>query len=77
LEEARQSFNEELKRFNTAKENEFKNGIVFHLYLFQDKEIFVKIAGIEKEYIEKRSKSEARLKERITVLEKKIQELNE
>jgi ParB family chromosome partitioning protein len=36
-----------------------------------------KIAGIEKEYAEKRDKREARLKERITVLEKKIQELNE
>jgi len=36
-----------------------------------------KIAGIEKEYAEKRSKREKRLKERITVLEKKIKELNE
>ena len=36
-----------------------------------------KIAGIEKEYAEKRSKREARLKERITVLEKQIQELND
>lgn len=36
-----------------------------------------KIAGIEKEYAEKRSKREERLKERIAVLEKKIQELNE
>lgn len=36
-----------------------------------------KIAGIEKEYVEKRDKREARLKERITILEKKIQELND
>ncbi|NNK28154.1 MAG: ParB/RepB/Spo0J family partition protein [Flavobacteriaceae bacterium] len=36
-----------------------------------------KIASIEKEYADKRSKREARLKERITVLEKQIQELNE
>ena len=36
-----------------------------------------KIAGIEKEYTEKRSKREAHLKERITVLEKKIQEFND
>ncbi|WP_310991263.1 ParB/RepB/Spo0J family partition protein [Aequorivita marina] len=36
-----------------------------------------KIVGIEKEYAEKRSKREERLKERIAVLEKKIQELNE
>ena len=36
-----------------------------------------KIAGIEKEYAEKRDKREARLKERITVLEKQIQELND
>ncbi|RFN58997.1 ParB/RepB/Spo0J family partition protein [Marixanthomonas ophiurae] len=36
-----------------------------------------KIASIEKEYAEKRDKREARLKERITVLEKKVQELNE
>ena len=36
-----------------------------------------KIAGIEKEYAKKRNKREARLKERITVLEKKIQELND
>jgi ParB family chromosome partitioning protein len=35
-----------------------------------------KITGIEKEYAEKRNKREARLKERITVLEKKIQQLN-
>jgi len=36
-----------------------------------------KIAGIEKEYAEKRDKREARLKERITVLEKQVQELND
>ncbi|WP_338359886.1 ParB/RepB/Spo0J family partition protein [Yeosuana marina] len=36
-----------------------------------------KIASIEKEYVEKRDKREARLKERITVLEKKIQELSD
>ncbi|WP_240338053.1 hypothetical protein [Gelidibacter japonicus] len=36
-----------------------------------------KIAAIEKEYAEKRDKREARLKERIAVLEKKIQELND
>ena len=36
-----------------------------------------KITSIEKEYVEKRDKREARLKERITVLEKKIQELND
>ena len=36
-----------------------------------------KIAGIEKEYAEKRDKREERLKERITVLEKQIQELND
>ena len=36
-----------------------------------------KIAGIEKEYAEKRDKREARLKERITVLEKKIQKFND
>lgn len=36
-----------------------------------------KMANIEKEYAEKRSKREARLKERITVLEKQIQELND
>ncbi len=36
-----------------------------------------KIAGIEKQYAEKRSKREERLKERITVLEKQIQELND
>ena len=36
-----------------------------------------KISSIEKEYEEKRNKREARLKERIAVLEKKIQELND
>ncbi len=36
-----------------------------------------KIDGIEKEYAKKRDKREARLKERITVLEMKIQELND
>ena len=35
-----------------------------------------KIANIEKEYVEERSKRETRLKERIAVLEKQIQELN-
>ncbi|WP_240924921.1 ParB/RepB/Spo0J family partition protein [Leeuwenhoekiella sp. ZYFB001] len=35
-----------------------------------------KIASIEKEYTEKREKREARLKERIAVLEKKVKELN-
>jgi ParB family chromosome partitioning protein len=35
------------------------------------------ITGIEKEYAEKRSKRETRLKERITVLEMQVQELNE
>ena len=36
-----------------------------------------KIANIEKEYAEERNKREARLKERIGNLEKKIQELND
>jgi ParB family chromosome partitioning protein len=36
-----------------------------------------KIAGIEKEYAEKRNKREERLKERITVLEKQVQELKD
>ncbi|MCT8339062.1 ParB/RepB/Spo0J family partition protein [Altibacter lentus] len=36
-----------------------------------------KIADIEKEYAQKQDKREARLKERITVLEKQIQELND
>jgi len=36
-----------------------------------------KIAGIEKQYAEKKSKREERLKERITILEKQIQELND
>jgi len=36
-----------------------------------------KIAGIETEYAEKRDKRETRLKERITVLEKQVQELND
>lgn len=36
-----------------------------------------RIADIEKSYAEKRNKREARLKERIAVLEKKIQELND
>ena len=36
-----------------------------------------KIAGIEKGYAGKRDKREARLKERIAVLEKKIQEIND
>jgi ParB family chromosome partitioning protein len=36
-----------------------------------------KITSIEKEYAEKRNKREARLKERIAVLEKKVEELKE
>ena len=36
-----------------------------------------KIANIEQEYVEKRNKREERLKERIEILEKQIQELND
>ena len=36
-----------------------------------------KIVSIEKEYADKRNKREARLKERLTVLEKQIEELND
>ena len=43
LEEAMQSFNEELEQFSTAKEKGFVNGIVFHPETYQNKEVFVKV----------------------------------
>ena len=43
FEEARQNYNEALKEFNSAKENGFVDGIVFHPDSYQYKEIFVKI----------------------------------
>ena len=36
----------------------------------------IKVVNIEKEYVERRNKREARLKERIAILEKQVQELN-
>jgi len=43
LDEAMQNYKEALEKFNSAKEDAFKNGIVFHPDSFQHKEIFVKI----------------------------------
>ncbi|MBP2831868.1 ParB/RepB/Spo0J family partition protein [Aquimarina sp. U1-2] len=43
LEKAIQSFNEELEKFNSAEQNGFVRGIVFHPETYQNKEVFVKI----------------------------------
>ena len=43
LEEAIQSYKEDLKKFNSAKDNGFVNGAVFHPETYQHKEIFVKV----------------------------------
>ena len=43
LDEAMQNYKEALEKFNSAKEDGFKNGIVFHPETFQHKEVFVKI----------------------------------
>ncbi|WP_286911226.1 ParB/RepB/Spo0J family partition protein, partial [Maribacter sp. UBA6511] len=43
LDEAMQNYKEALEKFNSAKEDGFKNGIVFHPDSFQHKEIFLKI----------------------------------
>jgi len=43
LDEVMQDYKEALEKFNSAKEDGFKNGILFHPDSFQHKEIFVKI----------------------------------
>ncbi|MGB6152078.1 MAG: hypothetical protein WBG48_08810 [Pricia sp.] len=43
LKEAVENFNEELEKYNPAKENGFLKGIVFHPETYQNKEVFVKI----------------------------------
>jgi ParB family chromosome partitioning protein len=59
-------------------ENNHKNNLT-NISFYNTMQVYYKskIAEIEKVYSEKRDKREARLKERITVLEKKIQELKE
>ncbi len=43
LKEAIEDYNKELEAYNSAKENGFANGIVFHPETYQNKEVFVKI----------------------------------
>ncbi len=43
LDEAMQNYKEALEKFNSAKEDGYKSGVVFHPDSFQHKEIFVKI----------------------------------
>lgn len=43
LKEAIEQYNEELEAYNSAKENGFVNGIVFHPETYQNKEVFVKV----------------------------------
>jgi ParB family chromosome partitioning protein len=49
LEEAIQSYNEELQTFNSAKDNGFVNGIVFHPETYRHKEVFLKIVEESKD----------------------------
>jgi len=43
LDEALQQYEEELEKYNSAKENEFVKGIVFHPETYRHKEVFIKI----------------------------------
>ncbi len=43
LKEAIKGYNKELEEYNSAKENGFANGIVFHPETYQNKEVFVKV----------------------------------
>ncbi|WP_178987060.1 ParB/RepB/Spo0J family partition protein [Winogradskyella schleiferi] len=65
------------KQVHFGESNHFNNLTNISFYNAMQGYYKSKIAGIEKEYAEKRDKREARLKERITVLEKQIQKLNE
>ncbi|MDF0716900.1 ParB/RepB/Spo0J family partition protein [Muricauda sp. 334s03] len=43
LEEAKQDYDEEFVKYNSAKENGFVNGILFHPETYRNKEVFIKI----------------------------------
>jgi ParB family chromosome partitioning protein len=46
--EAFESYTKELETYNSAQENEFENGIVFHPETYRHKEVFVKIVAVSK-----------------------------
>ncbi|WP_437371194.1 ParB/RepB/Spo0J family partition protein [Maribacter litoralis] len=49
LEEAKQDYDEEFVKYNSAKENGFNNGILFHPETYRNKEVFVKIVEKSKD----------------------------
>ena len=65
------------KQVHFGESNHFNNLTNISFYNAMQGYYKSKIADIENSYAEKRNKREARLKERIAVLEKKIQELND
>jgi ParB family chromosome partitioning protein len=64
------------KQVHIGESNQVNNLTNISFYSAMQGYYTTKIADIEKKYAEKRSKREERLKERITVLEKEINELN-
>ncbi|MDO1501739.1 ParB/RepB/Spo0J family partition protein [Winogradskyella maritima] len=50
LKETIEDYNKELEAYNSAKENGFANGIVFHPETYQNKEVFVKVIEKSTEY---------------------------
>lgn len=65
------------KQVHFAESNHVNNLTNISFYNVMQGYYKSKIANIEKEYTEKRNKREARLNERIAVLERKIQELKD
>ncbi|MCC4213561.1 ParB/RepB/Spo0J family partition protein [Leeuwenhoekiella parthenopeia] len=65
------------KQVHFGESNHVNNLTNISFYIAMQGYYKSKVTGIEKEYAERRDKREAGLKERITVLEKKIQELND
>ena len=77
LEEAIHSFNEELERFNSAKENGFANGIVFHPETYQNKKVFVKVIENSKDEESKYSAPLSNKKMADCTTEEQIVKINE
>ena len=65
------------KQVHFGESNNVNNLTIISFYNAMQGYYKTKIANIEKEYAEERNKREARLKERIGNLEKKIQGLND
>lgn len=77
LEEAIQSFNDELEQFITAKEKGFVNGIVFHPETYQNKEVFVKVIEKSKDEVTDYSAPLANRKMADCTPEEQIVKINE